>query len=441
MEAEKLKKKLNGSILKGKKLKVENARPQKRGFVPEDASDSVDAASEPQRTTRSKRTRLMVEGRELSPDRSVKRGWTEPEKGARSKSKMGDKAVKSKYTDQKECLFRTQIPPNKEDLAGSTKKKQRRREGKDKDKKDKENGAVVHEFEKSVNYPGFIKPKSSTSGTGLTTEFVEGKGWVDQEGSLVEEAPRSRRKKPSQKTLASASSRSDGDISQGQAEEDSENAGNASFTHSPDSDAVIPTLEDPLPSSIPIITTTESESTETAKAIPAETAESAPHPLETLFKRPKQAASQTKRPLEIKTAFNFFEPDHSEPGAVPQTPFTTRDLHQRGLRSAAPTPDTALPTRRFFPESSSPEGDAPDRRTQSRSASYDGNGKAPPTSAPSTADQDRDKDGNGKAGESEFAEWFYQHRGENNRAWKKQRREAKKEKRQEENRVRGRRRG
>src|SRR3954447_9464317 len=32
MEAEKLKKKLNGSILKGKKIQVEEARPRKRAF-------------------------------------------------------------------------------------------------------------------------------------------------------------------------------------------------------------------------------------------------------------------------------------------------------------------------------------------------------------------------------------------------------------------------
>lgn len=39
--------------------------------------------------------------------------------------------------------------------------------------------------------------------------------------------------------------------------------------------------------------------------------------------------------------------------------------------------------------------------------------------------------------ESDFANWFWENRGENNRAWKRRRREAAKEKRQRENRQRG----
>lgn len=39
--------------------------------------------------------------------------------------------------------------------------------------------------------------------------------------------------------------------------------------------------------------------------------------------------------------------------------------------------------------------------------------------------------------ESEFAKWFWENRGDNNRAWKRRRREAVKEKRQRENRQRG----
>ena len=39
-----------------------------------------------------------------------------------------------------------------------------------------------------------------------------------------------------------------------------------------------------------------------------------------------------------------------------------------------------------------------------------------------------------KKEESTFRKWFYEHRGDNNRAWKKKRREAKKVQRQRENR-------
>ena len=37
----------------------------------------------------------------------------------------------------------------------------------------------------------------------------------------------------------------------------------------------------------------------------------------------------------------------------------------------------------------------------------------------------------------DFQKWFYEHRGETNRAWKKRQKEVKKEVRQRENRKRG----
>lgn len=39
--------------------------------------------------------------------------------------------------------------------------------------------------------------------------------------------------------------------------------------------------------------------------------------------------------------------------------------------------------------------------------------------------------------ETEFAKWFWENRGDNNRAWKKRRREVAKEERQRENRRKG----
>jgi hypothetical protein len=40
-------------------------------------------------------------------------------------------------------------------------------------------------------------------------------------------------------------------------------------------------------------------------------------------------------------------------------------------------------------------------------------------------------------GSSDFQKWFYEHRGDTSRAWKKRRREAAKDKRQRENRKKG----
>ena len=46
MEAEKLKKKLNGSILKGKKIQIEEARPRKRALEENDERAQVDQREE-----------------------------------------------------------------------------------------------------------------------------------------------------------------------------------------------------------------------------------------------------------------------------------------------------------------------------------------------------------------------------------------------------------
>ena len=83
MEAQKLKKKVNGSILKGKKLRVEEARPQKRAYEEEDGCEGSSPEIK-QRQLPSKRLRAgdsTLHGHQLSPDRTVKRGWAAAGKG------------------------------------------------------------------------------------------------------------------------------------------------------------------------------------------------------------------------------------------------------------------------------------------------------------------------------------------------------------------------
>ena len=164
------------------------------------------------------------------------------------------------------------------------------------------------------------------------------------------------------------------------------------------------------------------------------------HPLEEIFKRPKQKTSpETPKPsLKVSTSFNFFEPDADDAvgaPANPQTPFTQQDFQDRRQRSAAPTPDTAAPGKTFSHLWLNDDGEA-DLASEGSSehadlhpeASAEGNGG----DGTSTA---------GEAGEtpqSEFSKWFWEHRGETNRAWKKRRREAAKEKRHRENKRHGR---
>ncbi len=472
MEAEKLKKKLNGSILKGKKLRVEHARPQKRRFEPEEGKeDPLSPAEEECRPSKKPRKSVSeLQGHELAPERKVKRGWTEPQKGNRMGTPKPSSAsrVASKYTDKPECMFRVHLPQNKEvETRGlvTTSKDQRTKKGK--------KATVVHEFEKSVIQPSFIRNGIATGNVGVATEYIEGKGWVDTNGNIIEQSTRRLRSRsrtdqpqrvqedakakvsreihspssieqgPKSETDGSLgqhaemlSTTSEDQVSNGQkitTNEVSDDETSSSGTSSFDSESSYGTdgglaqeAEEELASESEAAEAEHSKmSKDTSEA--TSTASTTVHPLEALFKRPDQAASQTrgKRPLEIKTSFNFFEPDDEQ--TMPQTPFTTRDLQLRGLRSAAPTPDTALPTRRFFADSVSPssEGDIEDR------ANIEGR-----SNEKAESDDSRPKEE-----ESAFAKWFWEHRGENNRTWKRRRREALKEKRQKENRQKGRRSG
>ncbi|KAL9036953.1 MAG: hypothetical protein Q9214_005909, partial [Letrouitia sp. 1 TL-2023] len=154
------------------------------------------------------------------------------------------------------------------------------------------------------------------------------------------------------------------------------------------------------------------------------------HPLEALFKRPTNAASQTpKKPsLEVRTSFNFFEPDADESSntklVIPQTPFTQQDYQRRRMRSAAPTPDTAAPGRATFGHVWSQGSDVPEEEDE-----YGEPGTDTPLESKNIKKEEEKQ-------ESEFQKWFWEHRGENNRAWKRRRREAAKEKRQRDNKKR-----
>ena len=107
----------------------------------------------------------------------------------------------------------------------------------------------------------------------------------------------------------------------------------------------------------------------------------------------------------------------------PSTPYTrTRDI-----RSAAPTPDTAAIGRKFsfsfakhFDEEDIEE-EAYDEEEGWQNANQEPLGV-------------REVEGKEGEEETEFAKWFWENRGDSNRAWKKRRRDVMKQKRQRENR-------
>ena len=464
IEAEQLRKKLHNTFLKGLKMRVEEARPERRGKRKSDADgdetpsggkietvETVEthSARKEKQSRNAKKGDGVLPGVELPEGRHVKRGWTDigaskkTKKTRRSCGQGGDN--EGQGVDDAQMLFRTSVPPNKSDAVPEEKLK-----GK---KKEKQRGKIVEvkEFENTSKLPTFLKGKKANGDTKPSTEFVDGKGWVDDQGNTVEQvSTRSTRKRSRQDANGnveesankSGSSKRDGKRKKARvASKDDEQPSDPS-----DADAGQPEANNPP---------TDSQSQPDAGASPKQ-----PSALESLFKRPNAKAP---RPSPIKTSFTFFpnsaptDPDHDDgaetgqpvtaaaeddpapaPGRrdtrrtmtltlPPSTPFTRRDLEDRGLRSAAPTPDTAAIGRRMRP---------PWGRSESREAdgSEDSDGLAPP---PGDIDKGKVKaktEEEGEGGENDFEKHFYENRGEYNRAWKARRREAKKERRQEGNR-------
>ncbi|KAI0186251.1 hypothetical protein EV127DRAFT_439259 [Xylaria flabelliformis] len=493
MDAEKLKKKLNGAVLKGSKVRVETARPES---IPDSAADADNGETKEKKKKSKKRKREtdVIEGVQLE-GRKVKRGWTtteqemieekrkktkkEKKEGKSSKDeekkdkkdKKKDKkkaAVKSKYTDEPECLFKTKLPtagPSKaaeEAEETSTPKKKRKR------KSDRE--VVVHEFEKTTKYPTFLK-STSTVATAEATTFEDGVGWVDSTGKVVE--PMKSRRRPEgipapappkpQKVVPTTQEDDDDDetSSSGSSSSDDEDDAPSSDSESdsPDKQETAlatpktlkietPTLNSPSALTKPESARPKSSGSITSLSIkipPTTPSAKKVHPLEALYKRPQGGESTPNAGSEAKP-FSFFgnEDDMEEDGdsmaptsQAPMTPFTKQEFEFRNVRSAAPTPDTAHPSRsfNFWAANDDKEGDA--------EGLEDVEEEEEQTREPEDADEDVNMADGVASGEqtsqtpaSDFQKQFWESRGDLNRAWRKRRKSAAKEKRYRDNRAR-----
>ncbi|KAI9808057.1 MAG: hypothetical protein M1827_007522 [Pycnora praestabilis] len=580
MEAEKIKKKLNGSILKGNKVRVEQARPERKRSRAEQVQEEEEPADVERRSKKRKREEGVLPGFELPGDRRVQRGWTEPTSHTTStKDKKNRKdrrhgREKSKYAAGSECLFRTELPPNVASSASKTLLEKTKAKGKDEErsgKRKKGKEAVVHEFAHTTKHASFLRENQGSSAKPMVSEYVDGKGWVDAAGEVIEaQKPRSENKgphgyvksipktmtwdqvpeeersiygSPSQEEVvestrnasidedekSSSGISSDEEVSsdlqvsatsseedeavdtedtsplKGKREKDSKLSSaktksrksappinSISLLNTNDSKTINRTLsstetldtlsekvegddsesssssaEEPANNHQPDLNKAKSKNTkkpspmsgaaprntndhETVRGALSST-EASPsqpiHPLEALFKRPSTSASATasKPSLEISTSFSFFDPDADAAAdaditmseVAPHTPCTQRDFHERGQRSAAPTPDTAAPGK-LFPRSWDKDDGGDDENVGGDDTADKEMGittldaTSPPEKTESIVVGVSEQATTGA--ESAFSNWFWEHRGETNRAWKRRRREALKEKRQRENR-------
>ncbi|KAG7152562.1 hypothetical protein HYQ46_011588 [Verticillium longisporum] len=191
MDAEKIKKKLSGAVLKGSKMRVEKARPEPAAELAKEEETGKKrkkkSSDDPEGTKKRKRDYNVMPGVELE-DRKVKRGWTvtdedkikekrnkkdrkDKEKSKEKKEKKKRREERSKYTDKEECLLKTKLPANAPV---------------EKRKKGKSRETVIHEFSNTTKYPSFLKSSKPSDAAPSNAEYVEGKGWVDEEGNVVE---------------------------------------------------------------------------------------------------------------------------------------------------------------------------------------------------------------------------------------------------------------
>lgn len=475
MDAKKVKTKLSGAILKGSKVRIDEARPAKRKIEEVEGdvvgiydAEAVKAAAKEKARKEEKRRMKegVIAGVEIEEGRAVKRGWTEapePKSGKNKKESKKDKKedkkarkvekVKSRFTSEPELLFKTKVPPNKavSDAAEDSKKDKKKKKSKNVTRE-----TVVHEFEKTKKHASFLKA-SATTGVkhDAAKEYVDGKGWINSEGIIVEEAKSSRgsrkktesnqttqskddtKRKKSYKKDTPSPSPSSSEISSSESSSDSSNSS------SEDSDGEL--------------TQAKSIKENTLLTPEKEKDDKKPNPLELLFKR---KPGEEKRPTPIKTTFDFF-PDadddiDSGPDAPhgqimsdgPQTPFTQHVESRWVSRSGAPTPDTAAVHRRFsfnrgVVDSDSDVGPFPNQDAMVMDEDEDA---VKDVLSPVDEDEDEhdtaitgDMAEGGHVSESAFAKWFWEKRGDNNRTWKRRRKEAMKEKRQRDTRRLGRR--
>ena len=454
-EAAKVKKRLHGAVLRGSKIRIE---PAKHDDMPKPASDAALAGAAPRKQaklksrdeSKKKRKRESAEiiGVELEDGRQVKRGWTVPEdtvpkkeRGKKAKkTNHGKKDAKSLYTDQPEALVKTILPAGTASaLQGESVPKKR--------KKGKAREVVVHEFEKSTKFPTFLKSTAPASKSDANLEYIDGKGWVDEAGDVVEKArtktplPAMSKEEEGDDDDSTSSSGESSDADHSTAQSEPETAMDIARvgdddTLPPKRQTVGKALESPRPKS------SGSGRSLTIKIPPPVTpAAGKVHPLEALYKRAKQDMSTPAQGTASETKpFSFFEADTDDaeaPGSQvpPMTPFTQEEFELRRVRSAAPTPDTAHPNRTFklWPVDGEKEDDIEEEEEEDADAEMGG---AQAARGKGGEEGEEGEEGIPTTGTGGFQAWFWEHRGDLNRSWKKRRKTAAKEKRYRENRSR-----
>lgn len=473
VEAQKLKK-LNGAFLKGKKIHVADARAEQWRVA--DNMDSKDEAALRKLSSKRQKTKIsnkdnIIPGYELPKTRHVKRGWAATAtKKSTHLGKKRDSQAKADDIGKSDVIFRTPVPPNRRPIVSKT------------DKTDK----VARKSERKpteVKSKGHkrLQTRQSMANNKVVSQYADGHGWMNEDGEIVEAhvtkkqktdslafSPRCDSAKQSGSKLSKIEEQSvlldepaslngetfSGQISQSKVEEFRKEKASASMSMSPKMEDYLVSRRSSLASKNPIKVQKQrqvsfalcqeepaAEPDHKSNEEPKLAADHEIHPLESIFKHAKSADKGSKL-APIQTSFSFFEEndiDNEDIHDPPQTPFTIQDRRYRRIRSPAPTPDTAAINRRAdwpWAEGSAQPIDDEESKKTTPVGDTENNTEFEEVESFETPGSDGKESKNGKSkdtAESEFAKWFWENRGENNRAWRRRRREATKVERQRYN--------
>jgi len=216
-DAEKVMKKYNGTVFRGVKMNVEQARKPKERKDEQDEEVVVDDKKETKSKKKEKKDRSkedtgeskeerkkrrkmkkdedrrVLSGVELPEGRQVQRGWTKDTKST------------SKNQTKPECMFKVIIPPvvaTRNSSSPSLSPTVSKISDKKKNKKVKgaqKNQVVVKEFENSTKFPQFLKMNNEAPSQKPAVEYIEEKGWVDEDGAVVDDRGVEKRKKQAER--------------------------------------------------------------------------------------------------------------------------------------------------------------------------------------------------------------------------------------------------
>ncbi|KAG0634482.1 hypothetical protein HOY80DRAFT_986203 [Tuber brumale] len=353
--ADGIKKKLNGSLFRGVKVRVEDARPD--AFVPGGApGGGVEGKKEKRKRAKEEddgdgkkkakknKEKGVFDGIELR-DRRVQRGWSRPP----------TIATPMKGDSKRDCLFRSSAATSTPIVSASTTVST----GKSKRKK---TGGTIKEFTHNTKFPQFLKGTSLGKDISATTAaFDESLGWLNSSGIVIEPAPISSappviKHTPLAPPTVITTTSLPPSTTTYRSHSPSSSTSAPSTTDSEPESETSPITPNTPPSATPSTATKRSKVPTPALQI---TIPRAVHPLEALYK-PTIATPYSSTISPTNTSFRFGfnlggsgdvneDEDEDMLSGDEQPPAHMVSTPPNRYRSAAPTPDTAIGHRKFFP--------------------------------------------------------------------------------------------